>query len=320
MKMHLELVKFENGKFRAHDGAEKDYLRLGGYDQNRRWAKMICYDSVAVAFHEKVNALCPADEDVASRRLAFEVEGEWMERPRLDKQRQPVLDADGRAMKDRSFRVVSFKHMTGPAVEIVRTRADASSALDASASLAAGGDMAAAYRTLEAFVAAVARRPAPSAGVAEDLDDNAAPAPSAAPEEAAEAALAKREASSRPAAPRLPTSKSADEANQSGRDEEHAEESQTAPGSEASAAGDDAGPSEDAPPPPAEASSDDEAPIPEGPAPEEQAPEPAPAPAPQAAKPAARPGVPPMPPRPGMRPGMRPPMPPRPPSGGGPKM
>ena len=140
----------------------------------------------ATAMIEQMTAAVPPGQDVADIRPIVECFGSWRERP-LYRQGKPVMKGDEPAT-ERFFEVASFNLLSGPALELRRTKHRASQVVDVvAAALEAGDPVKAADVALE-FLRLFSGRPADELDdVDADEPDEAGPEAPVGPEAAAAA-------------------------------------------------------------------------------------------------------------------------------------
>ncbi|GJD91594.1 hypothetical protein BHAOGJBA_5142 [Methylobacterium hispanicum] len=125
----------------------------------------------ATAMIEQMAAAVPPGQDVADIRPIVECFGSWRDRP-LTREGKPVMRG-GEQMKDRYFEVASFNLLSGPALELRRTKQRACEVVDAVAAAMQAGDASKAAETALEFLRLFSGRPA------DEIDDVDADEPDA---------------------------------------------------------------------------------------------------------------------------------------------
>lgn len=125
----------------------------------------------ASAMIDQMARTIPEGQDVADIRPIVECMGSWRDRP-ISREGKPVMRA-GEPVKERYFEVVSFNILSGPALELRRTKQRASEVVDAVQAALQAGDAHKAAETAMDFLRLFSGRPA------DDLDDVDADEPDA---------------------------------------------------------------------------------------------------------------------------------------------
>lgn len=141
----------------------RNYCRLKCRDQDGRFAQLVCFDAVADAMKASLSSLLGGGDDlseVSALQLVIAVKGAFQEARRDN------------GKSSRYFAVRSFEILTGPSAEIFQTRSSAVRLLATADKVAQGGDIEAAYRLMEDFVARIAQQPVPSLQRDEYVEEN----------------------------------------------------------------------------------------------------------------------------------------------------
>ncbi len=200
-KLTLEVEKVEKGTFQRGE-SEVAYLRAMGKGlPNGRWVTSVFFGPTAEALLKQLQAGAAPGEGPADRRPIVEAEGEFKERPR------PPRAGETAPRTERYFNAQTFNVLSGPSVELEKTRRMGAVALKSAEKHLKAGDVQEAYLALERFVAETTRMPRPS--VEMDPDVAVEPADDAkGPEEKAEErfeAMDRRRAGAVEAAPAQPS-------------------------------------------------------------------------------------------------------------------
>lgn len=143
------------------DGTPPDqrwYLRIQGTDSRGRYAKVLMYTDDA-------NPVAGRLADVlgdSTRRTVIECEGRW---ETLDRKLP-----EGNIAKDHCFKASRVDLVTGPAVELMLSKKDATAVLARATEMVGAGNPAEGYAALEDFMARFVGIPAPSLTARVDLD------------------------------------------------------------------------------------------------------------------------------------------------------
>ena len=117
----------------------------------------------ATAMIDQMARAIPEGQDVTDIRPIVECLGSWRDRP-LYREGKPITRA-GEPVKERYFEVASFNILSGPALELRRTKQRASEVVDAVSAALEAGDTAKAAETALEFLRLFSGRPA------DEIDD-----------------------------------------------------------------------------------------------------------------------------------------------------
>jgi len=146
----MEIEKLEHGLF-TRDGKEYSFASISGRDAEGRYARASCYSPHAEALIASIERSLQPGMDLKSARIMIELDGEWTSRKK-----------EGYPRPLRYYKFGKFEILTGPSVVLQRAIKDGTVALRNAGASLNSGDVNAAYKALESFVAVLTSQPAPS--------------------------------------------------------------------------------------------------------------------------------------------------------------
>lgn len=177
MKLILTVDTFKSGEKNGIAWAS-----ASGIDAAGRRARAAFWDpregdgrKRATAMIDQMDRAIPDGQDVTDIRPIVECFGSWRDRP-LYREGKPITRG-GQPVKERYFEVASFNILSGPALELRRTKQRASEVVDAVSAALEAGDTAKAAETALEFLRLFSGRPADEI---EDVDADEPDEPTAA--------------------------------------------------------------------------------------------------------------------------------------------
>jgi len=168
MKSIIEISRYQSGEKEGNV-----WVRLLGLGEGgRHTVAHVAMGPVAAALRGELDKLVPPGEDIASRRLLVDFEGNYGNgKPRF-RNGKPETRADGSPAYSRVFYVDKFTILNGPTLELARNRRDASVMRAKAEALAAEGKFEEAYGLLDDLAARVCNLPPRTPIVKDDLAED----------------------------------------------------------------------------------------------------------------------------------------------------